>query len=329
MNIHTCSSRRASAALCTALAGLGLAPASALASCGAASCNLLNDRFFLGTWEHPGWSLDERVEILDQTQLREGSRRIGPADLPPGEEAIERHTRNRNLVTTLDYSASREWSFALRLPVIHRDHLHDLLDEETGEVTATEAWRFTRWGDAQVLARWQAPATRPDLAWAVTAGLKLPTGSHRVANGDGTQAERALQPGTGTTDVILGISARQVLGLADALNWQCTWTQALDASAGFKPGRKLDVSAGWARALGLEWSVLLQANFSSRGRDSGENAEPDLSGSRQLSLSPGISHSLGHDDTIYALLQVPVYQNMNGIQLVPTSSLALGWTHAF
>jgi hypothetical protein len=127
----------------------------------------------------------------------------------------------------------------------------------------------------------------------------------------------------------LGASARQVLGVSDALNWQLTWTQALNSSVGFKPGHKLDISAGWARALSLHWSVLLQANFSLRGRDSGENAEPALSGSRRLSLSPGVSHSLGHDDTIYALLQLPVYQNMNGIQLVPKSSLALGWTHAF
>jgi len=39
--------------------------------------------------------------------------------------------------------------------------------------------------------------------------------------------------------------------------------------------------------------------------------------------------ALGHDDTLYAFVQVPVYQKVNGIQLVPPYSLAVGWTHAF
>ena len=319
--------RRASA-LGAAL--LALSVPSAHASCGAATCNLLNDRFALGTWDHTGWSADFRFEALSQTQLREGSHNIHPADLPLGEEAIERHTLNRNLVTTLDYAASAEWSFALRLPLVQRDHLHDLLDEDTGDITGTERWHFRKLGDVQALARWQAPSTGAQaVRWALTGGLKLPTGAHSVANGDGTVAERAMQPGSGTTDVVLGASARTVLTLADALSLQLTWTQALAASDDFKPGRRLDLSAGWAHAMSREWSLLLQANLSHRGRDSGADAEPELSGSTTLSLSPGISVALGHVDTLYALAQKPVYQKVNGIQLVPRLSTALGWTHSF
>lgn len=309
-------------------AALAVLSASAQASCGAASCNLLSDRFAMGTWEHTGWSLDVHVEALTQTQLREGTQNLSPAELPAGEEAIERHTRNRSLVTTLDYAASPQWSFALRIPVVDRDHLHDLLDE-TGAVAGSERWRFTKLGDVQALARWQAPAAAPDFAWALTAGLKLPTGSHTVANADGTVAERALQPGSGTTDLVLGASARQVLGLADALNLQLGWTQALNEKDGFKPGARVDLSAGWAHALNPTWSLVLQANLSQRGHDSGANAEPALSGSTTLSLSPGASVALGHDDTAYGFVQLPVYQKVTGIQLVPRFSLALGWTHAF
>lgn len=316
--------RAALAIACLALLGT----TAAQASCGSASCNLLSDRFAMGTWEHTGWSLDVHLEALTQTQLREGTHNISPADLPAGEEAIERHTTNRNLVTTLDYAAGPQWSFSLRLPVVHRDHLHDLLDE-TGAVTGSERWTFTRLGDVQALARWQAPGTSPDLSWALTAGLKFPTGSHTLSNADGTMAERALQPGTGTTDLVLGAAARQVLGLADALNLQLTWTQALNERDGFKPGQRVDLAAGWAHALSHEWSVVLQANLSQRGHDSGDNAEPTLSGSTTLSLSPGVSVALGQGDTAYGFVQWPVYQKVTGIQLVPTYSLAMGWTHAF
>lgn len=320
----------AAAVAAMAVAALALFATAAQASCGAATCNLLNDRFALGTWEHTGWTVDVRLESVTQDRLHQGSRDISPAELPEGEEAIERHTRNLNLVTTLDHAIDPQWSVALRVPVVHRDHAHDLLDEETGEIGAHEQWRYTRVGDLQALLRWQAPASSdPDVSWALTGGLKLPTGSRRLANGDGRVAERSLQPGTGTTDLIVGASARMVLGMADALNLQLTRTQALAAKDGFKPGRRLDLSAGWAHAMSPGWSLLLQANLSQRQRDSGTAAEPGLSGATTVSLSPGASVALGHHDTLYGFVQVPVYQKVNGIQLVPQASYALGWTHAF
>lgn len=298
-----------SAALARALAAaaaLALSPL-AQASCGAATCNLLNDRFALGTWDHAGWSLDLRLESLDQNRLHQGRRDISPAQLPEGEEAIEHHTRNLNLVTTLDYAIDKQWSVALRVPLVNRDHAHDLLDEETGDIGAHEQWRFTRVGDVQALLRWQAPGSSPDFSWALTGGLKLPTGSHNVANGDGSVAERALQPGSGTTDLILGASSRTVLGVSDAVNLQFTWSQTLAARAGFRPGRRIDLSAGWAHAMSPGWSVLLQANLAHRGRDSGAQAEPGMSGSTTLSLSPGLSAAFGPADTVYGFVQVPVH----------------------
>jgi hypothetical protein len=322
--------QRIAAARAPLAAVLLAAAATAQASCGATSCTLLNDRFALGTWDEPGWSVDWRLESITQDRLRQGHHTISPADLPEGEEAIERHTRNLGLTTTLDYAVDAHWSFALRLPLLHRDHLHDLLDEETGEPGARERWRYTRVGDVQALARWQAPAAPDsDLAWALTGGLKLPTGSHRVANGDGSLAERSLQPGSGTTDLVLGASARVVMGVADALNLQFGWAGALGEADGYRPGHRLDVSAGWAHAVSPHWSLLLQANWSQHGRDHGAEAEPALSGLTTLSLWPGASVSFGAGNTVYALAQLPVYQRVNGIQLVPRAALALGWTHAF
>ncbi|MEK8030725.1 hypothetical protein AACH06_07795 [Ideonella sp. DXS29W] len=306
------------------------APPAAQASCGAASCNLLNDRFALGTWDRLGWSVDLRYESLTQDRLREGTHAISADDLPEDEEAVERHTRNQTLVTTLDYAVSPQWSFALRVPTLHRDHAHDLIDEDTGALGAHEQWRFSRVGDVQALVRWQAPAApQSDVGWALAGGLKLATGSHSVANGDGSVAERALQPGTGTTDLIVGASARWVLGLADALTLQATATHALAERAGYRPGNRVDLSAGWSHAMSPVWSLMLQANYSQRARDSGEEAEPELSGSRTLNLSPGVSVAAGHDDLVYAVVQAPVYQQVNGIQLVPRYSLAFGWTHSF
>jgi hypothetical protein len=128
---------------------------------------------------------------------------------------------------------------------------------------------------------------------------------------------------------VLGASARWVLAFGDALNLQATWTHAFGESDGYRPGDRFDLSTGWAHAMSPTWSLLLQANASWRGRDRGAEAEPANSGSTSLSLSPGASVSLGHDAVVYALLQVPVVQRVNGVQLVPSTSLAAGWTHSF
>ena len=41
-------------------------------------------------------------------------------------------------------------------------------------------------------------------AFGLQFGIKLPTGKFDVANDEGEVAERSLQPGSGTTDAILG-----------------------------------------------------------------------------------------------------------------------------
>ena len=166
----------------------------ALASCGSAFCTLMTDRYAQASAEsHPGWSADLRLEQVTQKRLRSGTTNLDASQVT-GEEAIERHTKNLNLVTTLSYGFDNDWSLALRLPLVRRDHLHDLVDEETGAIGAPEQWRFTRLGDVQLLARRQFLAADAASAWALFGGFKLPTGSIRVTNDDGSRAERALQP---------------------------------------------------------------------------------------------------------------------------------------
>lgn len=308
--------------------GLVLSPM-AQASCGASSCNLLNDRFALGTWEHPGWTLDLRLEALDLSRLRQGGHVLSPQDLPAGEEALERHTRHRALVTTLDRAFDAEWSIALRLAALQREHLHQPIEEDTGALGDPERWRYARPGDLQVLGRWQPVADAADGAWALSAGLKLPTGSHRVRNVQGVVAERAMQPGTGTVDTVLGASRRQVLGLADALNLQLTWQRALAAADHYRPGDRVDASVGWVHAVTPGWSTSLQLNLGWRGRDHGAEAEPELSGGSRLSLSPGLSWAASPADTLQTHLQWPLWQHVNGVQLTPRHGLSAGWTHAF
>lgn len=301
----------------------------ASASCGSAFCTLMTDRFAQGTGgSHVGWSADLRVESVSQTRLRSGTSNIDPSQVT-GEDAIERHTKNLNFVTTLGYGIDADWSVSVRIPAVRRDHLHDLIDEQTGSPSTAEQWRFTRLGDVQVLARRQFLSDDASTAYALFGGLKLPSGSTKVANADGVRAERALQPGTGTTDAVIGVAGRHALGGSDALIGQISLSAALNEREEFRPGRRVEASVGWSHAFSEGVGTIVQLNTLHRSHDSGAQAEPSNSGSTTINLSPGVTIGVGHAATIYAYVQLPLYQKVTGIQLVPSSSLALGWTSDF
>jgi hypothetical protein len=160
-------------------------------------------------------------------------------------------------------------------------------------------------------------------------GLQLPTGSTKVVNADGSRAERSLQPGSGTTDLLIGGAFRRAIGVADALIGQVSLSAALNMREEFKPGTRVEASVGWSHAYAHDLGAVLQLNMRKRDHDSGNQAEPVNSGSTMVDLSPGITVGVGESSTLYAYVQVPVYQRVSGIQLVPRTSIAIGWTADF
>lgn len=312
-----------------AAAAMSAAALPAPATCGSAFCTLMTDRYAQGSGEaHVGWSADLRAERVVQDRLRTGTRNIEASQVS-GEEAIERHTKNLNVVTTIDYGFDERWSLSLRVPLVRRDHLHDLIDETTGLPGAAERWRFGKLGDVQVLARRQVVSSDATASHALFGGLKLSTGSITVTNADGSRAERALQPGTGTTDLVFGVAGRRALGGADALFGQAGVTAALNSREQFRPGARIELGGGWSHAFSPGFGGVLQLNLRQRARDSGAQAEPGNSGSTTLDLAPGLTFAAGTGSTLYGYLQLPLYQRTRGIQLVPRRALSVGWTGDF
>src|SRR6185295_11701573 len=133
-------------------------------------------------------------------------------------------------------------------------------------------------------------------ATGLTFGLKLPTGDYSVRNANGDLAERTLQPGTGTTDAILGAYVVRSLPLKD-LSWfaQAQLQLPLNSRAGYRPGQRLAADAGLRYDITGQLGLLLQANLLVRGKDSGVNTEPEDSGGHSLFISPGVSYSVSRD----------------------------------
>jgi hypothetical protein len=293
------------------------------ASCGAAFCLINTDWSAQGAWTDEGVRADVHYEYIDQDQPRHGRDTVGVGEIPRHHDEVE--TRNRNLVTSLDWSFAPSWGVGVVLPYVDRYHLH--IHNHHGE-KVPETWSFRELGDARVQVRhlvFESPDAEKPRSWGYNFGLKLPTGKHDVANGDGDVAERTLQPGTGTTDALLGVYWH---GAAPIEGWSWfTRAQAvlpLNSRDEYKPGKSLQVDGGIRYAWGDKTGLMLQANYVAKGRDSGAQAEPEDSGKRELFMSPGISYNVTRDAQVYAFVQVPLYQAVNGVQLTADWSALAG-----
>ncbi len=303
------------------------AASSANASCGAAYCPLNTNWATQGVWVEPGARLDLRYEYLDQDEARSGNGRASAAELAAQHHA-EQETVNRNVVASLDYAFDERYGIAVSAPFVDRDHTH--IHHHHGEVIE-EQWDYRKLGDVRAVGRMQLSAPTNLLhAYGLNIGLKLPSGEFTVANGEGERAERSLQPGSGTTDAIVGAYYRQTLPNARS-SWfaQATLQQALNYRADFKPGQMFAADVGYRYQLGERGSLMLQANYVVKQRDRGDEAEPDDSGSRTLMLSPGIGFALTPAVQLYGFWHERVYQYVNGIQLSAEQGLVAGMSARF
>lgn len=308
------------------LAAAGLS-GTAHATCGSAFCAINTNWDTHGAWSQPGWRLDLRYEYIHQDRLQEGRQKVAIGQIPRDHDEVE--TVNRNWLASLDYTFNADWGINLSLPIVKRQHLH--VETATQE---PETWDFSRLGDARVLGRYRIgtyeSAGHSLGTLGVNFGLKLPTGRTDMQNAGGEQAERPLQPGSGTTDALLGGYYAKVLPLKD-LSWfaQGLLQLPLNSRDGFKPGRRISLDAGLRYDASDRVGLILQVNALRRSRDSGDNAEPEDSGGSSIHLSPGVSFEAAKDVRIYGFLQAPLYQYVNGVQLVSRRATVIGLSTRF
>lgn len=311
--------------IAASLAGL---PTLALASCGSAFCTVNSNWTSESALVDSGSSLDLRYEFIDQDQPRAGSKRIGVGQIPHHHDEVS--TINRNLLATYAHTFNDRWGIVVTAPLVNRDHLH--VHNHRG-AQLPERWQYTEAGDVRVAARYQfdylGDPAQPAAA-GVIFGLKLPTGKTDLVNARGAVAERSLQPGSGTTDALVGAYYHRKLPQQGA-SWfvQAQYQHALNSHDGFRPGQQFGADIGYRHGLTDRLGVLIQANFLVKGRDRGSQAEPADSGGKFVSLSPGLSYAISDAMQIYGFIQKPVYQYVNGVQLTADTAFVAGLSTRF
>ncbi|MBZ5639982.1 MAG: hypothetical protein LAO51_14645 [Acidobacteriia bacterium] len=301
------------------LAGSATNPSLACSSCG---CSLNSDWVSQGYTVRPGFQIDFRYDDFDQDQLRNGTETVdrGPIVLPSDRE-IQRKTINRNTMLNLEYSRSSNWGVDLQLP--YYDRYHTTI--APGDVA--ESMSHSRSvGDLRAMGRYQGFSEGRQTG--VLFGLKLATGSIHETFRAGPQAgellDRGLQPGTGTTDLLVGAYHFGELYRDWGYFVQALLQQPLRSREAFRPGTGLNVNVGARYTAGKRVTPHLQINVRAEKREAGDNADVDNSGATLVYLSPGLTIQLVKDFALYGFLQAPILQRVNGYQIEPRYTASIG-----
>jgi hypothetical protein len=193
-------------------------------------------------------------------------------------------------------------------------------------------------GDVKLVASYQG--FLPTNNFGVQLGVKLPTGKYGTAvdfysgPSTGEPLDASLQPGTGSTDIIVGAYYYQAISQNfDAFvnaQFQSAVKHRMDQPGNdFRPGNSITVSFGLRYEGNPRWVPQLQVNLLHKSPDQGALADVQNTAGSVAYLSPGATVQLSSRLYAFAFAQLPVYSNLYGIQLFPRWTASVGVSYGF
>lgn len=313
-------------------------------ACAACGDTLSRDWESQGISSKPGFTADVSYDYLNQNRQRYGTSAASPAlinnQLVAGEE-VEDYTRTQTVTASLIYNEDT-WGVGVMLPYVMRSHGTFGTTAPLGSSYSTSSDAGI--GDIRVVGRYTGFSD--ERSSGIIAGIKLPTGSTSKNFDSGTAAgtplDAALQIGTGSTDIILG---GYTTGTIDTYGWFLQGTvqhavatkQAL-GNQDYRPGDAYLLNTGIRYAgFGAKVSPMLQLNVIRRQADTGTPVSVPIdpvtgvpvTGGTLAYLAPGVSVRVGGGASVYGFVQIPIYQNVNSLQLTPGYTLTAGVRQSF
>lgn len=311
-------------------AAVGLLPTGAFASCGSDHCPI--DLGLL--WEHSLLTFDLSHQYLDQNQARVGAGDAAVGAIPSEENEVR--TVNRITTARVSYQPSGGWSFMASLPYVSRYHEH--IHDDAG-TPVTQRWAFAGVGDLEAVAtRTFTAGMAGERGYHLTAGVKAPTGARHVEEFDGDEPEPPVRPGNGAWAAIAGAGAQWSMttkmpsGLSGSVPVRLSVLGRANGrgTEQYRVGSELQANLGLSYPLTRSIEALLSGDYRVREKDDpgSTDAEAGHTGGTWGFVSPGLRVNVAGKTAFYGIVQLPVYQRVNGINLVSDFNLYLGVTRA-
>ncbi len=282
-----------------------------------------------------GLRLSLQYDYIHQDQLRSGTRAI--SSVPSGYE-LERETLNRYVTAGVSYSPDSAWNINLLVPYVARTHsTFGEVESGTGEPPGLSSSRSSSLGDVRLIGSFQGFLPTRNLG--VQLGVKLPTGQYGTAVNfyggpkAGTPLDASLQPGTGSTDIIVGAYYFQAISQDFDFFANGQFQSALQHHRNqpgndFRPGNATTVSFGLRYVAQPRLIPQIQVNLLRKSRDQGALADVQSTAGNVAYVSPGVSARVVSTLQVYGFVQVPVYSNLYGYQLFPRWTASVGLSYA-
>lgn len=311
-----------------------LSPVAALASCGSSTCpidTLSAERGGKG-WVRIGYDF----EYIDQDQPRIGRNKASVGELRGHHDEI--YTVNRVHRLNGSIGITDRLSADVLLPYVSRSHMHVHHHHGTD---IYDAWDFSGVGDLVAMMRYavfQPTQSNRPTVYGILGG-KFPTGNHNKMNHDNEAAEIGIQPGSGSYDLIVGgstlqrFSAPMVTGGYGTmpLFFTTTYQRNTRGVDDYRIGHVLLVTAGTSYPVTSVVAVATQLNLKVKAKDlRGQTSEEvHKTGGEFLYFSPGLEFRLGSHWLASTVVQLPIYQRVNQIQLVSNYNLLSSLSYRF
>lgn len=303
-------------------------------SCASCGCTLNADAA-MGYSAMPGWRASLEYDYIHQDQLRSGTHAI--PGVPDGFE-LERETLNRYITAGLDYSPNANWSFDVRVPYVIRTHSTYGEIDSTEPLPGSSSSRSSSLGDIKLIGSYQGLLATHNLG--IQLGVKLPTGQYgdSVKFKDGPMAgeplDASLQPGTGSTDIIVGVyyykAISQDFDFFTNTQFQSAIKSEQDQPGNdYRPGNSTSVSFGLRYEHDPRVVPQLQMNLLHKLVDQGALADIYSTAGYVAYLSPGLTARVADNLHVFGFAQVPVYSDLVGYQLFPRYTVSVGASYAF
>jgi len=245
----------------------------------------------------------------DQNQNWSGSHSAPAADNP------DKEIRTHFLTPGLQYMLDRDWGIQVEIPVADRYF------RTTGGASGNDivGMDWTTIGDMRLEGIYTGLFDDQSLGF--TFGAKLPTGNF-THNDAWDDIDRDSEIGTGSTDILLGGFYRHDLTSDGKLGWFAQVNLDLPVlfhdqyRAGIEVDSALGVYLNGLKLGPVGIIPIAQVLDGWRASDGEANAaNPVASGYERVLLSPGIEFHI-HPVMVYADVEVPVYAQVTGNQLV-------------
>lgn len=228
---------------------------------------------------------------------------------------------------SLAYGINDQLTIGVTIPYISRTGIREgELDEGNPEVHAHQ--KAAGLGDATLLAQYRLKQpSDSNTQIGILLGMQLPTGDDNIEEA-GVPVGGEFQPGSGTWQPMIGISASRTIGNS-SLDTNLLYLHTREGSQYTRIGRLLNYNVAWSRRFSSEtsgknhdhsdhlhvrWDAVIELNGALRAKNEVRNLKEAHSGGNLIYFSPGIRLVVADRWNLHVSIGIPVLDDPNGTQ---------------